>query len=220
MIEHIVKILRIGFVTHNVISIIVEKPEGYKFKSGQATTVSIKKQKDLKKRPITFSSTNNEPILEFIIKKYPRGETEKIHKLNPGEELVINEPFGVMGYKGEGVFIAGGAGVTPFISILRELKKEGKIGKNKLLLSNKEAKDIILKKELKDILGDNLILNLTKEKNPNYNYGRIDEKYLKKHIKDFNQKFYVCGPVSFTNEIKKTLEKLGASVDSIIIEGT
>jgi predicted ferric reductase len=35
--------------------------------------------------------------------------------------------FGAIEYKGEGVFIAGGAGVTPFIAILRQLQADDKL---------------------------------------------------------------------------------------------
>jgi predicted ferric reductase len=45
------------------------------------------------------------------------------------------------------VFIAGGAGVTPFIAILRQLQAENKIANNKLIFT-KTANDIILKKNL------------------------------------------------------------------------
>jgi ferredoxin-NADP reductase len=56
--------------------------------------------------------------------------------------------LGRIEYKGEGVFIAGGAGVTPFIAILRQLQAENKIANNKLIFTNKTANDIILKKNL------------------------------------------------------------------------
>ena len=45
-----------------------------------------------------------------------------ISKLKPGDDLIIRDVWGAISYKGEGVFIAGGAGVTPFISIFRDLK--------------------------------------------------------------------------------------------------
>ena len=54
-------------------------------------------------------------------------------------------------YKGKGVFIAGGAGVTPFISIFRDLKKQNKIGNNILIFSNKTEADIILKDEFVEL---------------------------------------------------------------------
>jgi predicted ferric reductase len=45
----------------------------------------------------------------------------KIRKLKHGDELIIRDVWGAIEYKGE-VFIAGGAGVTPFIAILRQLQ--------------------------------------------------------------------------------------------------
>jgi ferredoxin-NADP reductase len=71
--------------------------------------------------------------------------------------------LGAIEYKGEGVFIAGGAGVTPFIAILRQLQAENKIANNKLIFTNKTANDIILKKEFNDMLGKNFINTLTDE---------------------------------------------------------
>jgi ferredoxin-NADP reductase len=58
--------------------------------------------------------------LEFTIKMYdnpPASPTAKI--CTGGDEFEISDAWGAIEYKGEGVFIAGGAGVTPFISIFR-----------------------------------------------------------------------------------------------------
>jgi len=218
--EHIVKILKIDFVTHDTKSFIVEKPKNYKFVSGQATTMAINKPGlEKEKRPVTFSSTNENLVLELIIKKYPGGITEKIHELSPGDELIITDPFGVMHYKGEGIFFAGGAGITPFLSIFRSLKNQNKINKNMLIFSNKTAEDIINEKELANMLGKNLILILTKEKKQGYESKRIDEQFIKDKIKAFNKQFYICGPREFVSSIKEILQKLGAKKESILIEG-
>lgn len=216
-----------SFVTHDVRRFIVEKPKGYKFIPGQATDVAINKPKWKKeKRPFTFTSLNDALVLEFIIKGYPLksypnhgGVTEQLHKLVSGDELIIEEPWGTISYKGPGVFIAGGAGVTPFIAILRHLKKNNKMGENKLIFSNKYAKDIILEKELKEMFNKkDLILTLTREKVGSYEYGKVNNKFLKKHIKDFSGKFYICGPKKMVSDLKETLTKLGAETDSLVIE--
>ena len=219
------KLLMKEFVTHDVERFILEKPKNYKFLSGQATKIYIDKEKWKKKgRPFTFTSLNEDKVLEFTIKEYPKhkGVTQQLSKLKSGDKMIITRPFGTIRYKGKGVFIAGGAGVTPFISILRNLKKQNKIKGNKLIFSNKEAKDIILEKEFIDMFkasSKDLIFTLTREKNKNYYYGRIDKKFLKKHVKNFKQNFYVCGPPKFVGTISQTLEDLGAKVDSVIFEG-
>jgi ferredoxin-NADP reductase len=85
------------------------------------------------KRPFTFTSLNDNDYLEFIIKIYDSndGVTRELGKLKQGDELLIHDVWGAIEYKGEEI-IAGGAGVTPFIAILRQLQAENKIANNKL----------------------------------------------------------------------------------------
>jgi hypothetical protein len=220
--QHIVRILMTEFVTHDVMRFIVEKPDNYEFTPGQATLVSINKpgQKN-EKRPFTFTSLNNDEVLEFTIKKYPdhNGVTEKLHQLTSGDELIIEEPWGAIKYKSDGIFIAGGTGITPFIAILRQLKEEDRINGNQLFFSNKTRKDVILEKELRNTFNSkDLIITLTRENQDNYYHGRIDKEFLEKNIQDFSQEFYVCGPPEFTKDITKHLQELGAKPDEIIIE--
>src|SRR5262245_32082972 len=190
--EHIVKILSAEPVTHDVRRFKVEKPSGYKFIPGQATEVAINKPEwKNERRPFTFTSLNEWDHLEFTIKIYPerKGVTDQLGKLKAGEELLLHDVWGAIQYKGEGIFIAGGAGVTPFIAILRQLHKENKLGNNKLLFSNKTINDIILKDEFEKMLGKNFINTLTQEKFPGYDHQIIDKNYLTEKIKNFNQQF-------------------------------
>lgn len=219
--SHIVKIKTIKQVTHDVKSFRIEKPEGYVFKPGQATEVAINKEgwKE-ERRPFTFTSLNNEPTLEFTIKRYAdhKGVTNEIHQLVPGDELILHDVWGAIEYKGPGYFIAGGAGITPFLAILRQLHRDNQMAGNTLFFSNKTAGDIIYESELKDILGNNLINILSREPAAGYESGKIDEKYLRSHVSDFNKHFYVCGPDQMIADINATLEKLGAKPDAVVFE--
>jgi ferredoxin-NADP reductase len=218
---HVVKITNIEQVTHDVKRFQFEKPEGYSFIPGQATDVSIN-SKELKeeKRPFTFTCLNTASYLEFTIKIYAQrnGITNELGKLRRGDELIIRDVWGAINYKGPGIFIAGGAGITPFIAIFRQLYKDGQINGNQLYYSNKTSKDIILKSELDIMLGKNFINTLTSEKNAKYENRRIDETFLMDKIKNFDQKFYVCGPDLFVTDIHKVLTGLGASSETVIIE--
>jgi ferredoxin-NADP reductase len=221
MAEHIVKITKIERVTHNVRRYTLEKPEGYYFIPGQGTNVSINLpvwRKEL--RPFTFTCLNEKPYLEFIIKSYTDhdGVTNALGKLEPGAELIIRKVWGTINYMGPGVFIAGGAGVTPFIAILRQLYEDRKIEGNRLIFSNRTAEDIIMKDEFTMMLGKNFLNTLTVEKNPLYDNRRIDEAYLKEKITDFRQHFYVCGPDPFVLAITGILAKLGANPETVVFE--
>ena len=218
---HTVKILSIEPVTHNVKRFRIEKPEGYSFNPGQATEVSVNTP-ELKeeRRPFTFTCLPEDDHLEFTIKIYSDhdGVTNALGKLKAGDELIVRDVWGAIEYKGEGTFIAGGAGVTPFIAIFRWLHKNGKVDGNKLIFSNKTSKDIILKDEFSKILGDNFTNILTEEETSNFQYGRINLDYLKENISNFGQKFYVCGPDPFVKDISEALEKLGANTESVVFE--
>lgn len=217
------EIKSIEHVTHNVKRFKFEKPEGFSFMPGQATEVSVNKEdwKD-EKRPFTFTSLTEDPHLEFTIKIYDDhdGVTNQIGLLEVGDEFIIDDPWGTIQYKAPGIFLAGGAGVTPFIAIFRDLHKNGKIDGNKLIFSNKTAKDVILQDEFEAILGDGFISVLTDEDADGHIFadGFINKEFLAHQIDDFDQPFYVCGPMKFNENMMKYLKELGANPDSLVFE--
>jgi Flavodoxin reductases (ferredoxin-NADPH reductases) family 1 len=216
-----VKILSVLQVTHDVKCFRLEKPVGYEFQPGQATDLSIGQPGiEDETRPFTFTCLTNVPYLEFTIKRYPEhhGITDRLHQLQPGDELILRDSWGAIDYKGPGYFIAGGAGITPFIAILRDLYDKNETAGNFLFFSNKTAVDIIYEEELVKILSKNAVFILTREKKQGYEAGRIDEKFIKGNTKDFSKHFYVCGPDPMVAEILDTLQKLGASADALVFE--
>jgi ferredoxin-NADP reductase len=219
--EQIVKILSAKYVTHNVRQFRLEKPSGYSFIPGQATELSINIDgwQD-EKRPFTFTCLNSDDYLEFTIKTYTDhdGVTNQLSKLNAGDEVIIRDVWGAIEYKGEGYFIAGGAGITPFLAILRQLNNDGAIGNNKLFFSNKTDKDIILADELKSMLGQNAHFTITNQKDSIYDQRRINADFLKAEIKDFSKHFYVCGPDAMVEDISGLLAELGADTESVVFE--
>jgi len=221
--SHKVEILNIEDITHDVRSYTLEKPDGYSFTPGQATEVAIDKDgwRD-EKRPFTFTNLQDDDYLEFVIKSYPdhNGVTEQIGQLEEGDQLIIDDAWGTIEYTGEGVFLAGGAGVTPFIAILRDLHAKGQIGSNRLIFSNKTEKDIILKDEFEEMLGDQFINVITDESTDEHIDldGFIDKAFLADQIDDFDQPFYVCGPPAFNDAMIKYLKELGANPDALVFE--
>lgn len=218
---HTLNILSIVPVTHDVHCIRLEKPQGYEFVPGQATDVCLDKDgwRD-EKRPFTFTCLNSDPYLEFTIKSYADhdGVTRQIGMLKPGDRLILDDPWGAISYKGEGYFIAGGAGITPFIAILRQLHKDGKTGGNKLFFSNRTPADIIYEKELKEILGDNAVYIVTEHNNGTYLHDFIDDDFLQIHVDDFSKHFYICGPDPMIKSITDIVTARGAKPDAVVFE--
>jgi len=214
-------ILMTEFVTHDVRRFVIEKPPGFEFTPGQGTLVSIN-QPDLVEdaHPFTPTSLDDDRVLEFTIKSYPahHGLTERLHRLRAGDQVVLGPVFGTIQYKGPGVFIAGGAGITPFIAILRRLARDGRLEGNSLIFSNKTQADVILEKELRHYLGERCILTLTQETQPGYERRRVDETLLKEKVRDFKQSFYMCGPPPMVDSVTSVLQGLGAKSDNVVFE--
>ena len=219
--QHIVKIKSVDQITNDVLRFKTEKPANFNFEPGQASRISINKEGwEKKKRSFTFTNLPEDDHLEFVIKTYPshEGVTNELLTLKAGDQLIVHEVWGSIAYKGEGVFIAGGAGVTPFISILRHLHGKKQLGNNRLLFANKTVADIIHNDEFKDMLGQNFINILSQEEAEGFDHGWITEDFLKKHgINDYKY-VYLCGPKPMMENIEGQLLKLGVQEDAIIRE--
>lgn len=219
--QHFVKVTHISHLTHDVLKIQTERPANYQFTPGQATEVSINKEKWMtKRRPFTFTCLPDADLLEFNIKTYPThyGVTNELLHLQLGDELIVHDVWGTINFQGEGTFIAGGAGVTPFIAILRWLEKENKIGNNQLLFANKTERDIILKDEFEKMLGKRFVNILSEQSTFEYEYGQINEDFLKKYIQNLDQKVYLCGPEPMMNAIEIQLANIGLNPGLIVKE--
>ncbi|HEY5533953.1 MAG TPA: flavodoxin reductase [Ignavibacteria bacterium] len=219
--QHNVKIRSIEYVTYDVLKFQTEKPRQFYFTPGQAAEISINKENwQNEKRPFTFTCLPEDDHLEFTIKTYPsrKGVTNELLHLKTNDELILHDVFGAIAYKGEGVFIAGGAGVTPFISIFRYLQSKNEIGNNKLIFANKTKSDVILELEFKELLGNNFINILSDEKVEGYAYGRVTEDFIKANSGGLNKIFYVCGPPPMMDTVEKQLADLHVDENSIVKE--
>ena len=219
--KYVVKVLNTTHITHDVKYFVVEKPAGYNYHLGQATLLSIKDPEwEDELRPFTITSLNEQDHLEFIIKLYHdhEGVTNRLSIVNAGDELIVHDVIGAIQYKGPGVFIAGGTGITPFISIFRDLHRKHQITGNRLIYSNKTKSDVILEEELSAMLGNDFVKIFTREMVPGYHAERIDRNYLINNIKNFRQNFYVCGQHEFTMSINGFLKSLGAKSDKLVFD--
>jgi ferredoxin-NADP reductase len=219
--EPILKVKSTTKITHDVLQIELERPARYSFTPGQATDVSINKngwKQEL--RPFTFTCLPDDNFLQFTIKIYPehKGVTNELLNLKMNDELILHDVFGDIHYKDEGTFIAGGAGVTPFISIFRYLHSINKIGNNKLIFANKTKDDIILEDEFKMLLGKNFINILSVEYSSDFAHGYITLDFLKMNISDINKYVYLCGPPPMMDAVEKQLIELGLKTELIIKE--
>lgn len=219
--DYQVSLLMSRFVTHDTRSFVVTKPAGFEFQPGQGVTLALDHPDwRSEERPFTPTSLPGEDVLEFTIKGYPehQGVTRELHRLSPGDNLLMSKAFGTIRYQGPGVFIAGGAGITPFLSILRYLAAAGDLEKHSLMFSNQRTADIICEKELRHYFGNAARFTCTRKSGTGYDSQRIDKEYLRTHVADLDQNFYVCGPPEFVEAINTALTELGADAEALVFE--
>lgn len=220
--SQVAKILSIEHLTHDVLGLSITKPEGFTYEPGQAVDLSFRKEGwEDKLSCFTFTSFTDDDHLEFVIKTYPDRHrfTNELLSAKVGDEVNVYDAFGDIRYKGDGIFIAGGAGITPFLIILKNLEREGKIGNNKLIFANKTQEDIILKDKFEDMLGDNFINILSGEEVPGYEHGFVSPELIKKHMDGDTQYFYLCAPPPMMKAVEAHLHSLGIKDEFIVKEG-
>lgn len=103
------------------------------------------------------------------------------------------------------VFIAGGIGITPFHSIIKQLNNDNSLPRITLLYANKND-DILFKKEFDQIQKENKNLNVEYILSPKH----IDGSLIEEKVKDItNSLFYVSGPNPMVDSLMQILKELG-----------
>ncbi|KRS12582.1 flavodoxin reductase [Roseovarius atlanticus] len=207
-------------VTHDTHRYVFDRPKGFDFEPGQAAELAICREgwKD-EGRPFTFTSLPADSHLEFTIKSYPShdGVTEKLPDLAPGEHVTLDGPFGAITDEGPGLFLAAGAGVTPFIAILRKRAKEGDLDGCQLIFSNSKEKDIILRDEWQGMDGLKVDHVLSDEDVSGLHHGKVDKAFLEAHA-NLSGQVYICGPQGYVDAMRDAVKELGVPGDRIHTE--
>lgn len=208
-----------------------------KYSPGQYLTLSFRINGRKFLRPFSFSSApSNDSFLEVTIKKIPQGIVSNyIHDhVNVGDLVEVLEPQGTFCYNpdegDEQIYFWGvGSGITPLLSITKELLLTFPALKIHLIYGNKHPESTIFLKTL-----DQLIQSYpdtfrvthffsqyeAKDKSATIFNGRINRNYILELVKNnnANSKHYICGPLALKDTIKKTLMELNVPSTAIFSE--
>lgn len=177
--------------------------------------------------PFTISSAPSDPDLTVSMKE--SGDwTATLGKLVVGAPAKIEGPYGKFSYHylppddfGY-VFIAGGIGITPLRSMIRELCYEQSNRPITLLYNARALTDFAFQNEF-NILAQqhaNLkVVYITSQEKSTVRFGRIDATCLREEIKNLAQQHYfVCGPKPMMTAVRNTLHTLGVAKSHIHFE--
>lgn len=176
--------------------------------------------------PFTISSSPTREHLSITPKEL--GDfTQTIKETKPGDQAFIDAPYGIFSFLNYGgkdlVFIAGGIGITPFISMLRYVFDQ-KLDKNiTLLWGNRSEENLCFTEELEtmeqELEGLSLVYVMSGQDDWTGEKGRINGELIQKYIPDVTlPHFFVCGPPKMSNAVINDLKSLGVEKKQIHYE--
>ncbi len=215
--KYIIK--NVNELNENVIDIEMEPlDKKMVFTSGQFAFFSFQSGKvSSESHPFTISSSNNENNLRITVKNL--GDyTSILRNLKSGDSVFIDGPYGNFSYNKveskDQIWIAGGIGITPFLSMAKVLGSEYNVD---LYYSVKENKEAVYLKSLQEISqkAPNFKFNLWEAKENGYiNGGIVAHRSNGLDSKDI----FLCGPPSFMENLKNQFLSLGVNGNKIHYE--
>lgn len=210
-----------------------EKPNGFAFKPGQAIDLIIAQPPapvaDQSARH-TFSIVSAPFENELVVATRMRDSVFKraLKSLLIGAQAMIDGPFGSLNLHQDRtrpvVFIAGGIGITPFVSILRQAARDQLPQRLMLLYSNRRPEDAAFLAELQQLEVDNphftLVATMTDMRASGRPWaghtGLITGALVNSVVVGLPQPiYYVVGPPGMVEAMWQTLSQAGIGDDDI-----
>jgi len=218
--------------TYRVKSLLLELAQPLGHLPGQHVDVRLTADDGYQaQRSYSISSAPEDELLSLTVERVADGEVSPyLHdELRVGDRLQLRGPIGGhfvwTSATNDPLFvIAGGAGITPFMAMLRHRAKAARRAPVLLIYSARSLKDVIYHDELDAMArGDDdlrVIYALTRQQPEGWqgHRGRVDKTLLAATCLPASQPpaIYVCGPSSFVESVSGSLVELG--FDALLIK--
>lgn len=217
------KVTKITKETSDSVRIRFSSPQIPLFKAGTYLTIEFNIGQSMITRPYSIITSPikayKDKYVEIIVKDYKDGFASQYlcHDLKENDEVILEVGLGRMYYKeirdGKNIVaIAGGAGITPFISMAHDIIDRNLPLNMTILYGSDNPNEIIAKEEL-DNLNDERI-KVIYVISGNYPYegekGFINQQLIEKYSPK-NATYYICGPKIMFLHVKDELIKMGVN---------
>lgn len=219
-------------VAEGTIAFDFEKPTGFDFKPGQSADLTLPNppETDAEGNVRTFSiaSAPFEDQLMFATRMRDTAFKRSLKKMPLGTVVKMDSAMGSFTlHKNSAkpaVFLAGGIGVTPFSSIVRQADHDRAPHKLYLFYSNRRPEDAPFVEVLQNLEKTNpqfrFIATMTEMRRSKKTWsgetGRIDQEMLSKYLNQLRGPiYYVAGPPALVSGMRKMLVASGVDEDDI-----
>lgn len=201
---------------------------GMQFSAGQFAWLTLGDNVyDIQQHPFSFASAESDSKIQFTIKEL--GDyTNNIGEVEPGTTAYIEGPYGTFTLPDDSkkkiIFIVGGIGITPVISMLRTMQVNADKREIELLYGNKNEVTITFRDELEEMKKSlNIeVVHVLEEPSPEWDgeKGFIDERILQTYVITDNDDvcYFINGPTKMIEAIDDILKKWKVSPRRVITE--
>ncbi|MFA7301187.1 MAG: ferric reductase-like transmembrane domain-containing protein [Candidatus Shapirobacteria bacterium] len=191
-----------------------------KYKSGQFAFVSFKQDGLTESHPFSFSSSPDEKFIRFTI-KILGDYTLKLKDLKVGTMAKVWGSYGRFYYNffenKDVACIAGGVGITPFVSLLKHEETRALTRNISLFYSAQSESTAIYNKYFSGL--EKSLNNFKYFPNYGENMPRLTGKTIVDKVGSINNKlFFICGPTEMMHTISAQLKESGVKSNNIIFE--
>jgi len=217
-------------------TVTLEPPEGEPipdFNPGQFHFLTFHRNRGLpeEEHHWTISSSPSESRTISSTIKAVGDFTETIGQTRPGDTATVHGPFGRFSYalhpdEKDLVFLAGGIGITPLMSMLRHMRDQEDDRSVLLLYANRREEDIIFRGELAEIEAGGYpqlrVVHVLSRPDQGWNgqTGHVDGDLVLSYCgeKTAGKTFYLCGPPGMVQGLLKALPAMGVPDERIRLE--
>jgi glycine betaine catabolism B len=204
------------------------RPPELTYKPGQYFFITIKQgDRELTKHFSFSSSPTEKDHFEFTKKFTDHEYSMALKTAKVGDWARIDAPYGQFTFEGEYPKIAqlaGGIGITPFISMCKNATDKRLSSKITLFYGCRTENDIAFKQELEKMQEQNKNLKIVFMVNEASSHwkgatGVINAEMIKKELPDYKDNlFYVCGPPPMVKAMETLLESIGLPKTQLKLE--
>lgn len=229
------RLIEVREVAESTVGFTVETDQPLQFQAGQTcdVTISSPKYQDEHGNARTFSiasSPADAPRLQFATRMSQSAFKRSLVEAQPGMALDVDGPYGSFTLHRNtarpAVFFAGGIGITPFRSIVKDATERRLPHALTLFYSNRSPKSTAFLAELEQWERQNpnfrLLATITDtpyESGWKRQTGFIDRDFVARHLPaPADAVSYIAGPPAFVTAVRGVLEGAGADPDNIRTE--